>query len=60
MTGKDHIVEPLKTYDDISHTQDEEPGLKDEVRPAICNILNAIVFKVGTAISWLSVLLIEL
>mgnify|MGYP000423025620 CR=1 FL=1 len=60
MTGKDHIVEPLKAYDDISHTQDREPGLKDEKRPEICNILNAIVFKVGTAISWLSVLLIAI
>ncbi len=60
MTQKDHITEPLKAYDDISHTQDREPGLADEKRPEICHILNAIVYKVGSALSWLSVLLIAI
>ena len=60
MTGKDHIVETIQVYDKINHTQDKEPGLENEKRPEICNILNKIIFNVGTAISWLSVLLIAI
>lgn len=56
----DHIVEPLKIYDDITHTSDSEVTSKDEEFPKICKILNAFVFKVGTAISWLSILLIAI
>jgi TRAP-type mannitol/chloroaromatic compound transport system permease small subunit len=58
MKNIDHIVEPLKIYDDITHASDREVTSKDEELPMICKILNAFVFKVGTAISWLSVVLI--
>jgi len=60
MSEKDHIVEPLEVYEKISHMQDEQPRLKDEKIPNICKLLDAIVFKVGAVISWLSVLLIAI
>ncbi|NQY92765.1 MAG: TRAP transporter small permease subunit [Campylobacteraceae bacterium] len=60
MSEKDHIVEPLQVYEDISHTQESETGLKNEKIPNICKLLDAIVFKIGTVISWLSVFLIAI
>ncbi len=60
MSEKDHIVEPLQVYEDISHSQESETGLKNEKIPNICKLLDAIVFKIGTVISWLSVFLIAI
>jgi TRAP-type mannitol/chloroaromatic compound transport system permease small subunit len=58
MKTTDHIVEPLKIYDDITHTNEKDIILSNEEIPKICKILNTFVFKVGTAISWLSIVLI--
>lgn len=58
MKTTDHIVEPLKIYDDITHTNEKDIILSNEEIPKICKILNTFVFKVGTAISWLSIILI--
>jgi TRAP-type mannitol/chloroaromatic compound transport system permease small subunit len=58
MKTTDHIVEPLKIYDDITHTNEKDIILFNEEIPKICKILNTFVFKVGTAISWLSIVLI--
>ena len=58
MKTSDHIVEPLKIYDDITHTNEREVITNNEEIPKICKVLNAFVFKVGTVISWLSIALI--
>ena len=58
MSEKDHIVEPLKVYDELSHTAERLSNLKNEEIPKLCKFINNIVFKVGTAMSWLSLLLI--
>ncbi len=58
MIVNDHIVEPIERYEEISHTQDKQVNLKNEKIPSICKFLDAIVLKVGAAISWLSLVLI--
>jgi len=60
MSENDHIVEPLEVYENISHMQESQSGLKNEKIPNICKLLDSIVFKVGAAIAWLSVFLIAI
>ncbi len=58
MSEKDHIVEPIEVYENINPMQERETGLKNEKIPKICKLLDAIVFKIGSAVSWLSLVLV--
>lgn len=60
MEAKDHIVEPVKSYDEVSHTLELQGGLKNEKIPKICILLDSIVYKIGTVISGLCLLLIAI
>ena len=58
MNTKDHIVDPVHEFEEISHTYESQKDEKYETIPNICKVLDNIVFKIGTAISWLSLVLI--
>ena len=60
MNDKDHIIETVRVYDEVSHKQELQSSLKAEKIPKICTIIDSIIFKIGTAISWLSVFLIAI
>ncbi len=60
MNEKDHIVEPVKMYDEVSHLQEQQNDLETEKIPKICTFIDSIIFKIGAAISWLSVFLIAI
>ena len=52
MEEKDHIIEPVTSYDEVSHTLELQGGLKNEKIPKICILLDSIVHKMGTVIFW--------
>ncbi len=60
MNNKDHIVDPVYEFDEISHTYESQKNEETEVLPNICKVLDSFVYKVGAAISWLSLLLIAI
>lgn len=60
MNNKDHIVDPVHEFDEISHTYESQKNEETEVLPNICKVLDTFVYKVGAAISWLSLLLIAI
>lgn len=60
MSEKDHIVDPVEAYEEVSHMQELQSSLKTEKIPKICTLIDSIIFKIGTAVSWLSVFLIAI
>lgn len=58
MKTKDHIIDPVHEFDEISHTYESQKNEQIENLPTICKVLDKIVFKIGAIISWLSPVLI--
>lgn len=58
MNNKDHIIDPVHEFDEISHTYETQKSENIEKIPNICKVIDKIIFKVGAVISWLSLLLI--
>lgn len=58
MNNKDHIIDPVHEFEEISHTYESQKDERDEKIPKICKVLDSITYKVGAAVSWLSLVLI--
>lgn len=58
MNNKDHIIDPVHEFEEISHTYESQKDERNEKIPNICKVLDSITYKVGAAVSWLSLLLI--
>lgn len=58
MNNKDHIIDPVHEFEEISHTYESQKDERNEKIPNICKVLDSITYKVGAAVSWLSLVLI--
>lgn len=58
MNNKDHIIDPVHEFEEISHTYESQKDERNEKIPNICKVLDSFTYKVGAAVSWLSLVLI--
>ncbi len=58
MNNKDHIIDPVYEFEEISHTYESQKNEQNEKIPKVCKVLNSIVYKIGTLVSWVSLILI--
>lgn len=57
-SNKDHIIDPVEEFDEVSHSYEAIKNEKNEQIPSICKVINKFIYRVGTVISWLSLALI--
>ncbi|WP_122893634.1 TRAP transporter small permease subunit [Arcobacter peruensis] len=58
MNNKDHIIDPVHEFEEISHTYESQKNEQNEKIPKVCKVLDSIVYKIGAAVSWVSLILI--
>ena len=56
--NKDHIIDPVHEFEEISHSYESQKNEQNEEIPKICKVLDSIVYKIGAFVSWMSLVLI--
>ena len=58
MNNKDHIIDTVHEFDEVSHSYESQKNEDKEKIPNICKVLDNLVYKVGSTIAWLALVLV--